>query len=189
MVSSCYRRLGEFQKSLELYIQIHEDFPENIESLQYLESLCKDLGRPSDEYSKKLDKLRRSQPVAAVTQQQTTKAAPQRSDRPGIYRPQQSYTSFPLYTIYCVRYTSPICTPFRTTLYICIIYSSFLGQPSRTERPGQASAVERPMKELSSSAGHQSSPLKAPNVSQVPGGRSGMPPQVSPNLHMKIALF
>lgn len=82
MVSSCYRRLGDLQKSLELYIQIHEDFPDNIESLQYLEALCKDLGRPFDEYSKKLDKLRRSVPVQQPTQQ-TAKAAPQRSERPG----------------------------------------------------------------------------------------------------------
>ena len=44
-------------------LQIHEDFPDNIESLQYLEALCKDLGRPAEEYSKKLDKLRRSIPV------------------------------------------------------------------------------------------------------------------------------
>jgi hypothetical protein len=109
MVSSCYRRLGEFQKSLELYIQIHEDFPENIESLQYLESLCKDLGRPSDEYSKKLDKLRRSQPVAAVTQQQTTKAAPLRSDRPGI-DPNKLILPLPyiLYTVYDIL---PLYTP------------------------------------------------------------------------------
>jgi hypothetical protein len=50
--------------------QIHEDHPENIEALQYLEALCKDLGRNHDEYSKKLEKLRRSQP-----QQQNTQAA------------------------------------------------------------------------------------------------------------------
>ena len=47
--------------------QIHEEHPDNIESLQYLEALCKDLGRSHEEYSKKLEKLRRSQPSAAVT--------------------------------------------------------------------------------------------------------------------------
>ena len=41
--------------------QIHEEHPDNIEALQYLEALCKDLGRAHDEYSKKLEKLRRSQ--------------------------------------------------------------------------------------------------------------------------------
>ena len=70
MVSSCYRRLGDLQKSLELYIQIHEDFPDNAESLMYLEALCKDLGRPAEEYTRKLDKLRRSMPNAGATQQQ-----------------------------------------------------------------------------------------------------------------------
>ena len=49
--------------------QIHEEHPDNIESLQYLEALCKDLGRSHEEYSKKLEKPRRSQPQAAVTQQ------------------------------------------------------------------------------------------------------------------------
>lgn len=47
--------------------KIHEEHPENIESLQYLEALCKDLGRPHDEFTRKLDKLRRALP--ATTQQ------------------------------------------------------------------------------------------------------------------------
>ena len=47
--------------------QIHEEHPDNIESLQYLEALCKDLGRPHEEYTRKLDKLRRALP--ATTQQ------------------------------------------------------------------------------------------------------------------------
>jgi hypothetical protein len=49
--------------------QIHEDHPNNVESLQYLEALCKDLGRPHEEYSAKLEKLRRSQPQPQATQQ------------------------------------------------------------------------------------------------------------------------
>ena len=68
MVTSCYRRLGDYNKALELYLEIHEKHPENIEALQYLEALCRDLGRPHDEYSRKLEKLRRSQPQM---QQQT----------------------------------------------------------------------------------------------------------------------
>ncbi|KAJ1429454.1 intraflagellar transport particle protein, partial [Ochromonadaceae sp. CCMP2298] len=59
MVTSCYRRLGDFYKALELYQKIHEEHPDNIESLQYLEALCKDLGRAHEEYTKKLEKLRR----------------------------------------------------------------------------------------------------------------------------------
>ena len=89
MVTSCYRRLGDLSKAFELYQRIHEDHPENIEALQYLEALCKDQGRNHEEYSKKLEKLRRSQPM--VTQGNTmTRAAigaqgaavPQRSERP-----------------------------------------------------------------------------------------------------------
>ena len=88
MVTSCHRRLGDFHKALELYQHIHEDHPENIESLQYLEALCKDLGRPHDEYSRKLDKLRRSQPQQQQQPQQTQVAAAgtQRTERPSHNR-------------------------------------------------------------------------------------------------------
>lgn len=112
MITSCYRRLGDFYKALELYqqvrdfvtiiitgvivmlsfVKIHEDHPENLEALQYLEALCKDLGRPHDEITKKLEKLRRSQPQQSGTQptqvtaknpQPTqTNQQPQRSERP-----------------------------------------------------------------------------------------------------------
>lgn len=40
-----------------------------MEALQYLEALCKDLGRPHEEYSAKLEKLRRSQPMMTNAQQ------------------------------------------------------------------------------------------------------------------------
>ena len=46
-----------------LVLQIHEEHPDNIESLQYLEALAKELGRSSEEYTKKLEKLRRNQPA------------------------------------------------------------------------------------------------------------------------------
>jgi len=67
MVTSCYRRLGDYNKALELYQQIHEAHPENVEALQYLEALCRDMGRPSDEYSRKLEKLRRANPMGGAT--------------------------------------------------------------------------------------------------------------------------
>lgn len=92
MVTSCYRRLGDFYKALELYQKIHVAHPDNIEALQYLEALCKDLGRSHDEYTKKLEKLRRTMPQNMNTQAGTrmghTAAAapvpqqPQRSERP-----------------------------------------------------------------------------------------------------------
>lgn len=95
MVTSCYRRLGDFHKALELYQQIHEDHPDNLEALQYLEALCRDLGRPFDDYTKKIEKLRRLQPAmpagATATQAPAaaapSRAAPERSSRPE--RPQR----------------------------------------------------------------------------------------------------
>ena len=75
-------------------LQINEDYPENIEALQYLEALCKDLGKPHEEYSRKLEKLRRATggaPKAAVTQaptqapaQRTERPRPGQSERPGM---------------------------------------------------------------------------------------------------------
>ena len=60
MVASCYRRLGDLHRSLEMYQHIHEANPDNMEALQYLEAICKDLGRPHEDYSNKLDKMRRT---------------------------------------------------------------------------------------------------------------------------------
>lgn len=90
MVTSCYRRLGDFYKALELYQKIHEDHPDNIESLQYLEALAKELGRSSEEYTKKLEKLRRNQPAqmqntnagAMATRGAATGAVPQAPVKP-----------------------------------------------------------------------------------------------------------
>lgn len=85
MVTSCYRRLGDFNKALELYQDIHEKHPENVEALQYLEALCRDLGRPHDEYSRKLEKLRRSMPQQT---QQTMQPQQQQQPQGGINRNQ-----------------------------------------------------------------------------------------------------
>jgi intraflagellar transport protein 88 len=49
MVTSCYRRLGNYSKALELYEEIHAEHPDNVECLKYLVALCKDLGRPYDQ--------------------------------------------------------------------------------------------------------------------------------------------
>lgn len=107
MVASCYRRLGDLHRSLELYQQIHEANPDNPEALQYLEAICKDLGRPHEEYSNKLDKMRRTmnlntQQIGGATRAGgTTQAAPapvtrqappQRSERPA---PQQQRSDRP----------------------------------------------------------------------------------------------
>ena len=70
-------------KNIIFFSQIHEDYPDNIESLQYLEALCKDLGRPHDEFSKKLEKLRRNQPMASQVTSNTTTMRPGPNGRQG----------------------------------------------------------------------------------------------------------
>jgi len=59
MVTSCFRRMGSYQRALELYEEIHNDYPENLECLRYLVAICKDLGQHYDHYQKKLSKLER----------------------------------------------------------------------------------------------------------------------------------
>lgn len=44
---------------------MHERYPDNLEALQYLEGLCRDLGRSSDEFTQRLDRLRRALGVQA----------------------------------------------------------------------------------------------------------------------------
>jgi intraflagellar transport protein 88 len=60
MVTSCYRRMGQYQEALELYEKIHSDYPENLECLRYLVAICKDLGHKYDHYQQSLAKLERA---------------------------------------------------------------------------------------------------------------------------------
>merc|ERR1711981_457918 len=59
MVTSCYRRMGSYQKALELYEDIHKQYPEDLECLRYLVAICKDLGMKYENYQTKLTKLER----------------------------------------------------------------------------------------------------------------------------------
>ncbi|KAG5187580.1 intraflagellar transport particle protein [Tribonema minus] len=59
MVTSCYRRMGAFQRALDLYERIHAEHPDNLECLRYLVAMCKDLGRPYEQYQAKLARLDR----------------------------------------------------------------------------------------------------------------------------------
>ena len=59
MVASCYRRMGNDQKAIELYKRIHEEFPDNIDCLQYLVSQLKGTGQEYEHYSGMLKKLLR----------------------------------------------------------------------------------------------------------------------------------
>lgn len=57
MVTSCYRRMGNYQRALELYEKVHGEHPDNAECLRYLVTICKDLGQPHDHYQAKLSRL------------------------------------------------------------------------------------------------------------------------------------
>jgi len=81
MVTSCYRRMGNYQRALELYEKVHGEHPDNAECLRYLVAICKDLGQPHDHYLAKLSRLDQK---AQQTQQgeQLTRAAPPRDRTP-----------------------------------------------------------------------------------------------------------
>lgn len=58
MVASCYRRSGNYQKSLETYKRIHSKFPENAECLRFIVRLCTDMGlNEVQDYATKLKKV------------------------------------------------------------------------------------------------------------------------------------
>ena len=60
MVTSCYRRMGNYVKAAELYKGIHQEFPKNIECLRYLVALCRDMDTPYEQYQMELSKLERA---------------------------------------------------------------------------------------------------------------------------------
>lgn len=59
MVASCYRRMGNDNRAIDLYKRIHEEFPDNIDCLQYLVSHLKGTGQEYEHYSTLLKKLLR----------------------------------------------------------------------------------------------------------------------------------
>lgn len=64
MVAGCHRRSGNLQKALQLYQDIHRQFPENTECLRFLARLCSDLGmREAQEYTLELKKLEKAKDV------------------------------------------------------------------------------------------------------------------------------
>merc|ERR1739843_39272 len=82
MVTSCYRRMGNYQRALELYEKVHQEHPENAECLGYLVAICKDLGQPCDHYQAKLSRLDQRAQQTQQSQGQLTRAAPQRDRTP-----------------------------------------------------------------------------------------------------------
>ncbi|MFH4976663.1 hypothetical protein AB6A40_003372 [Gnathostoma spinigerum] len=67
MMASCQRRSGNYQKALELYRQIHQRFPQNIECLKFLVRICMDLGMP--EAKTYMEKLSRAEKVKQLRMQ------------------------------------------------------------------------------------------------------------------------
>ncbi|XP_034153574.1 intraflagellar transport protein 88 homolog isoform X4 [Esox lucius] len=64
MVASCYRRSGNYQKSLETYKDIHRKFPENVECLRFLVRLCTDMGlKEVQDYATKLKKAEKMKEI------------------------------------------------------------------------------------------------------------------------------
>lgn len=57
MVASCYRRMGSYQRALELYKAIHENHPQNAECLRCLIAISRDLAQPYDDYQAQLSRL------------------------------------------------------------------------------------------------------------------------------------
>ncbi|KAF4651238.1 hypothetical protein FOZ61_010637 [Perkinsus olseni] len=61
MVASCYRRMGDQLKAFSMYQQIHDRFPRDVESLKYLVSICKEMGKPCEQYENILHRLQQQQ--------------------------------------------------------------------------------------------------------------------------------
>ncbi|KAJ0396128.1 hypothetical protein ATCC90586_012141 [Pythium insidiosum] len=89
MVTSCYRRMGAYQRAMVLYEQIHQDYPENLECLRYLVAICKDLGQRCDQYQTKLTKLERDYAASNSKQQQSQSQSQQQPTQQ--QQQQQSY--------------------------------------------------------------------------------------------------
>lgn len=63
MIASCYRRMDASAEALETYKQVHRDFPDDIECLEYLVMLCRDMGREAGEYEERLLRLQQRRAV------------------------------------------------------------------------------------------------------------------------------
>lgn len=61
MVASCYRRMGAYPAALQLYEDIHQKHPNDIECVRYLITICKEMNKKYDHYAMHLRKLERMQ--------------------------------------------------------------------------------------------------------------------------------
>lgn len=106
MVTSCYRRMGNYQKALELYQDIHKQYPQNLECLRYLVAICKDLGTKHVEYQRELTRLERvnmqhtmvaggGRTFAQFGGEQPAAPAPARRGAPQVEAPAANFQNFP----------------------------------------------------------------------------------------------
>ena len=81
MIASCYRRMANFQHAVDLYEEIHRQYPENQECLRYLIIISKELNIKYDHYQREYAKLERintdndfNPNAGAMTQMQNSNA-------------------------------------------------------------------------------------------------------------------
>ncbi|XP_023332128.1 intraflagellar transport protein 88 homolog [Eurytemora carolleeae] len=61
MIASCYRRSGNYHRSLDTYRSIHRRFPDNIECLRFLVKISSDMGlKEAGDYAVELKKAERA---------------------------------------------------------------------------------------------------------------------------------
>lgn len=112
MVASCYRRMGAYPQALALYKRIHKDYPDNIECLRYLCSICKDMNDPQyEDYSKMLKKAERQMAMHAnqFNAKQDAPPSPPGGGRAQGRGPLDTPSSSP--TMHTKSITTPIKTP------------------------------------------------------------------------------
>lgn len=63
MVASCFRRMENFDKAIKIYLEVHNEDPNNLESLRFLVQINQELGRPYEVYSQELKKLERKMEI------------------------------------------------------------------------------------------------------------------------------
>jgi len=69
MVASCHRKMGQDDRAFKEYINIRQNYPNNIECLRYLIELCKQSGRPFENYGNDLLLLEKSMDLGVVSTQ------------------------------------------------------------------------------------------------------------------------
>lgn len=57
MIGSCCRKIGRLDDALDVYEEVRNDHPRNVECLKYILSICHDLGRDCSRYEKEMNHL------------------------------------------------------------------------------------------------------------------------------------